>query len=244
MQRIGHVNRTLQPPAHVAAPPLTFFGLDMRRLALMAAIAVAFPASARAQACLGSVSFGVIPVRLGGGAFFGKDYSGYALSLVAGKDNAAFGLVGVSRAYFDGYDDTDDEAFAELGWQHALGTRAQLCPIVGASFGTGPDGDGYDVKSRVGSLGAALGMTFLPKPSVKLIPNGALQLEYGASDVTDDVTGKQTYSDTFGVLDLGLGITLFHDRLSIAPTVRFPFASEDNSVTYGISFSVGIGLRR
>ena len=74
--------------------------------------------------------------------------------------------MGVSRAYFDGYDDTDDEAFAELGWQHALGTRAQLCPIVGASFGTGPDGDGYDVKSRVGSLGAALGMTFLPKPSV------------------------------------------------------------------------------
>ena len=43
-----------------------------------------------AQACLGSVSFGTIPVRLGGGAFFGKDYSGYAVSLVAGKDNAAF----------------------------------------------------------------------------------------------------------------------------------------------------------
>jgi len=39
-------------------------------------------------------------------------------------------------------------------------------------------------------------------------------------------------------------MTLFRDRLSMAPTVRFPFASDDNSVSYGISFSVGIGLGR
>ncbi len=216
----------------------------MRRLALMAAMAVALPASAGAQACLGSVSFGTIPVRLGGGAFFGKDYTGYAVSLVAGKDNAAFGNIGVSRAYFDDYDDTDDEVFAELGWQRAVGTRAQLCPIVGASFGTGPDGDGFEVRSRLGSAGAALGMTLQPRPSIKLIPNASVQLEYGAVDVTDQVSGKQTYSDTFGVADLGLGITLFHDRVAIAPTVRFPFAAADNSVSYGISFSVGIALRR
>ena len=216
----------------------------MRRLALMAAIAVTLPASARAQACLGSVAFGVMPVRLGGGAFFGKDYTGYGLSLIAGKDNAAFGLVGVSRAYFDDYDDTDDEAYAELGWQHPLGARTQLCPVVGVSFGTGPDGDSYQVKSRVGSVGVALGMTFQPKSSVKLIPNGRVEVDYGAVDVTDQVSGKQTYSDTFGVVDLGLGITLFHDRLSMAPTVRFPFAAGDNSVSYGISFSVGIALRR
>ena len=126
----------------------------------------------------------------------------------------------------------------------ATRVNVQLCPVVGASFGTGPDGDGYEVKSRIGSAGVALGMTLQPKPSVKLIPNGTVQLEYGAVDVTDQATGKQTYSDTFGVLDLGLGITLFHDRLSMAPTVRFPFASDDNSVSYGISFSVGIGLRR
>jgi hypothetical protein len=242
VQRIGHVNRTLRLPAHAA--PSQFLGLEMRRLALMAAIAFALPASARGQACLGSVSFGTMPVRLGGGAFFGKDYSGYAVSLVVGKDNAAFGNIGVSRAYFDDYDDTDDEVFTELGWQRVVGTRAQLCPIVGVSFGTGPDGDGFDVKSRVGSLGAALGMTLQPRPSVKFIPNGSLQLEYGAVDVTDQVSGKQTYSDTFGLIDLGLGITLFHDRFSMAPTVRFPFAADDNSVSYAISFSVGIALGR
>ncbi len=197
----------------------------MRRLALMAAIAVALPASARAQACLGSVSFGVIPVRLGGGAFFGKDYTGYAMSLVAGKDNAAFGDVGVSRTYFDDYDDTDDELFAEVGWQRAVGTRAQLCPVVGVSFGTGPNGDGFEVKSRVGSAGAALGMTLQPRPSVKLIPNGTVQLEYGAVDVTDEVTGKQTYSDTFGVArsrtrDHAVPRSAF-DRADRAVPVRF-----------------------
>jgi len=46
------------------------------------------------------------------------------------------------------------------------------------------------VKSRVGSAGFALGMTLQPKPSVKLIPNGTVQIEYGAVDVTDDVTGS------------------------------------------------------
>jgi hypothetical protein len=216
----------------------------MRRLVLLAAIVVTLPAAARAQACLGSVSFGAVPVRLGGGAVFGKDYTGYSVALVAGKDNALFGDIGVSRTYFDGYDDTGDDVFAELGWQRALGARGQLCPVVGGSIGNGPDDDGFEVKSHFASAGVALGMTLHPKPSMKAIPNGQLRLGYAVSDVTDEVTGKQTYTDTFGVLGLGLGLTLFNERLAIQPTVQFPFAADDNSVSYGIAFSVGIGLRR
>ena len=86
----------------------------MRRLAFATVIAVTLPTAARAQACLGSVSFATVPVRLGGGAIFGKDYTAYAASLIAGKDNAAFGDVGVSRTYIDGYDDTGDPRIAEL----------------------------------------------------------------------------------------------------------------------------------
>ena len=37
----------------------------MRRLALLFVIAVTLPTGARAQACLGSVSFAAVPVRLG-----------------------------------------------------------------------------------------------------------------------------------------------------------------------------------
>jgi len=216
----------------------------MRRLALMAAMAVALPASGRAQACLGSVSFGTIPVRLGGGAFFGKDYTGYAVSLVAGKDNAAFGDIGVSRTYYDGYDDTADDVFAQFGLQRAIGTRAQLCPIVGVSMGTGPNDNDLEVKSRYASAGVALGFTLRPAPSVKIIPNGSLRYAYAAADVTEQVAGKETYTDNSGVADLGLGLMFFRDRLAIQPTVQFPFASDDNSVSYGIVFSVGIGLKR
>ena len=108
----------------------------MRRLALMAVIAITIPTAARAQACLGSVSFARVPVRIGGGAIFGKDYTGYAVSLIAGKENAAFGDVGVSRTYIDGFDDTGDDVFVEFGYQQPAGTRAQLCPVVGASMGT------------------------------------------------------------------------------------------------------------
>jgi hypothetical protein len=209
----------------------------------MTVIAVTLPTSVRAQACLGSVSFATVPVRLGGGAIFGKDYTAYAASLVAGKDNAAFGDIGVSRTYIDGYDDTGDDVFAEFGLQRALGKRAQLCPVVGLAIGTGPDDD-VEVKSRFASAGLALGLTLQPASGLKIIPNGSLRFEYAASDVTDQTVGKQTFSDNSGVADLGLGLIFFHDRLAIQPTVQFPFAADDNAVSYGIVFSVGFGLRR
>ena len=216
----------------------------MRRLALMVVIAITLPTTARAQACLGSVSFATVPVRLGGGAIFGKDYTAYAASLIAGKDNAAFGDIGVSRTYIDGYDDTGDDVFAEFGLQRAVGKRAQLCPVVGASIGTGPDDNNLEVKSRFASAGLALGITLRPATSVKVIPNGSLRFEYAASDVTDPTTGKETFTDNSGVADFGLGLIFFNDRLAIQPTVQFPFAADDNAVSYGIVFSIGFGLTR
>jgi hypothetical protein len=215
----------------------------MRRLAFATVIAVTLPTAARAQACLGSVSFATVPVRLGGGAIFGKDYTAYAASLIAGKDNAAFGDVGVSRTYIDGYDDTGDDVFFEFGVQRPLGHRAQLCPVAGASIGTGPDDNGA-LKSRFASAGLALGLTYRPAPSVKVIPNGSVRYEYASSDITDPVLGKETFTDNSGVADLGLGLILFRDRLAIQPTVQFPFASDDNAVSYGIVFSIGFGIKR
>jgi hypothetical protein len=211
---------------------------------MIAMIAVTLPGLAHAQACLGSVSFATVPVRLGGGAAFGKDYTAYAASLIAGRENGVFGNIGVSRTYLDGYDDTADDVFAQAGLQRAIGARAQLCPVVGASIGTGPDDDDREVKSRYASAGMALGLTFRPAPSVKIIPNGSLRYAYAAADVTDQAAGKETYADNSGVADLGLGLIFFHDRLAVQPSVQLPFASDDNSVSYGIVFSVGIGFRR
>jgi hypothetical protein len=214
-----------------------------RRLALMAVISTTLPAAARAQACLGSVSFARVPVRIGGGAIFGKDYTAYAASLIAGKENAAFGDVGVSRTYIDDFDDAADDVFVEFGYQKPAGSHAQLCPVVGASMGTGPNDFGK-VKSRFASAGLALGLTFHPAPSAKIIPNGSLRFEYAASDVTDPAFGKQTFTDNSGIADFGLGLIFFNDRLALQPTVQFPFAADDNSVSYGLVVSFGIGLKR
>lgn len=216
----------------------------MRRPALLVVIALSFPAVAHAQACLGSVSFSTVPVRIGGGAIFGDDFTAYAASLIAGKENAAFGDVGVARIYADDYDDTEDRVFVEFGYQLPAGQRAQICPVIGASIGTGPDDGGFEVRSRFASAGIALGLTFRPAPSVKVIPNGSLRFEYAASDLTDASGFKETFSDNSGVGDLGLGFVFFNDRLAIQPTVQFPFAAEDNSVTYGLIVSIGFGVKR
>jgi len=217
----------------------------MRRLALLVVIAITLPTAVRAQACLGSVSFATVPVRMGGGAVFGKDFTAYAASLIAGKENAAFGDVGVARIYADDYDDTEDRVFVELGYQRPVGQRAQVCPVVGVSLGTGPDDGGYDVRSRFASAGIALGLTFRPAPSVKIIPNGSVRFEYASSDLTETASGiEETYSDNSGLGDFGLGLVFFNDRLAIQPRVQIPFAAEDNSVTYGLIVSIGFGFRR
>lgn len=216
----------------------------MPKLALMVVIALTLPAVARAQACLGSVSFSTVPVRIGGGAIFGEDFTAYAASLIAGKENAAFGDVGVARIYVDDYEDTEDRVFVGFGYQFPAGQRGQICPVIGASIGTGPDDSGYDVRSRVASAGIALGLTFRPAPSVKVIPNGAMRFEYAASDLTDPNGAEESLSDNSGVADLGLGLVFFNDRLAIQPTVQLPFAAEDNSVTYGLIVSIGFGVRR
>ena len=216
----------------------------MRRLALLAVIAVTIPSAARAQACLGSVSFATVPVRFGGGAIFGKDYTAYAASLIAGKDNAAFGDIGVSRIYFDDLDDTGDDIFVEFGYQRPVGKRAQICPVIGASIGTGPEDGGID-NSRFASAGLAMGITLRPRETIKVIPNGSVRYEYAASDAKDETTGaKETFTQNSGVADIGLGLVFFRDRLAIQPTVQFPFGVDNAEVSYGIVFSVGIPVKK
>ena len=216
----------------------------MRRLALFLVVATGLPTAVRAQACVGSVSFATVPARIGGGAIFGEDYTAYAASLIAGRESSVFGDVGVARIYADGFDDTEDQLFADVGYQRSLGQRAQLCPVIGAGIGSGPDDGGFDVQSRFASAGLALGLTYRPAPSVRIIPNGTLRFQYAASDLTDPAGVEETFSDTFGIGDIGLGLIFFGDRLAIQPRMQIPFGADDNSVSYGVSVSIGFGVRR
>ena len=218
----------------------------MRKLGLLAVTAITLltiPTAARAQACLGSVSFASVPVRLGGGMIFGKDYTAYAASLNAGRDNAAFGAVGVSRVYFDDLDDTGDDIFAEFGYQRPVGSRAQLCPVLGVAVGTGPDDAGIE-NSRFASAGLALGVTLRPTSSIKIIPNGSLRFEYASSDFINELGEEETASDNSGLADLGLGLIFFRDRLAIQPTVQFPLGADNSDVSYGLVISIGFAVRR
>jgi hypothetical protein len=79
---------------------------------------------------------------------------------------------------------------------------------------------------------------------VKVIPNGSLRFAYAVSDVAGRTSVKETYTDNFGVADVGLGLIFFNDRLAIQPTVQLPFAADDNAVSYGVVFSIGVGLKR
>ena len=136
-----------------------------------------------------------------------------------------------------------DHIFAELGYQRPVGTSAQLCPVVGLAVGTGPEDAGID-RSRFASAGLALGVTLRPTPTIKIIPNGSLRFEYVSSDFTSVFGDEETASDNSGLAGLGLGLIFFRDRLSIQPTVQFPFAADNNDVSYGLAISIGFAVKR
>ena len=174
---------------------------------------------------------------------FGESYTAYIASVVAGRDSSLFGSAGYARLVSDHYDDAEDRVFTEAGYQLPLGTRAQLCPLVGGSLGRGPDDGGVSVRSRFGWAGVAAGVP-VGSSRLRVIPNGSVRYEYASARIQDPNAPTRTYSDHFGTIELGIGFILFENRLSILPTVQLPFAADDDSAAFGLSVSLGFAIPR
>jgi hypothetical protein len=217
----------------------------MRRLVPLLTVVVASAlgaSSASAQACVGLPSFEGRPFRINAAAEFPEDAKAYAIGLGVGRANGPFLNAGAWQASYDGISEKATIGFAEVGWQIPLGP-AQLCPLAGGTYGTGPDDELNDeeVSSWSAIGGAAIGYPVAAGP-VQLIPNGGFRFEHLSYTIKSPFF-EEDFSDTADskVIDLGLALVLAN-RFSVQPLVHIPVGSEDedSKASFGVFLSVAL----
>ena len=218
----------------------------MRIVKLMSLLVLgllAIPVAANAQSCLGLPSFANGMFRINGSLESADSSTAYAVGVGAGKSSSVFGNIGVGQVSYEGFDDKTNYGFIELGYQLPL-SKAQICPVVGATYGTGPNDDinGIELTSQGISGGLAIGYT-LAAGGFQIVPNAAVRYSSGKSKLEAD--GLPSFEESFdgGLFDIGLGF-IFANRFSIQPLVHIPFSSDDEEAYYGIFASIALGKGR
>ncbi len=219
----------------------------MRTLKLLVPVllaAAAAPSAVRAQACLGLPSFANGSVHLNVAGEFPDSATAYAVGIGAGKQDALFANLGGGLVEFEGYDQTSKFGFLEFGYQFPLGS-AQLCPIGGGTYATGPDDETYGLKvtSRSATGGLALGLP-IGMGAFRLIPNAAVKYDHTSVKFDEEGIGSSRETYKTGIVDVGLGFVFF-DRISIQPLAHIPIYSniDDDKVSYGVFGSFSFGWR-
>ena len=216
----------------------------MRTLKLTIVIVLALRASAaQAQACLGLPSFGNASVHVNIAGEFPDSATAYALGVGGGRDNQVFGNVGAGQTTYEGLDEKSTFGFLELGYQIPLRARVQVCPIISAYMGAGPDDEEIQltVRSRGAAAGVAAGMPVRAR-WLTLIPNVAVRYAFDEFDIVEEGIGSLTERFDGGTVDLGMG-AVFNDRISIQPLLHIPFAGDAGEVSFGAFAAVRFGWR-
>jgi hypothetical protein len=197
--------------------------------------------SASAQSCVGLPSFEGHPFRINAAAEFPEAAKAYAIGVGVGRANGPFLNAGAWQASYDDFDEKATIGFGEVGWQIPLGP-AQLCPLAGGTYGTGPNDDltGEEITSWSAIGGAAIGYPIEAGP-VQIIPNGGFRFEHLSYTIKTPLF--EDFSDTANskVVDLGLAL-VFANRFSVQPLVHIPVGSEDedSEASFGVFVSLAL----
>jgi hypothetical protein len=207
------------------------------RILAIAITMLATPLTANAQTCLGLASFSAGRVQLAASGDFGNDGKTFAASLAVGSATGPFAGVSVGTTSYDEIDENSTTLAAQFGWQAPLGTenRIELCPVVGAQYGFGPDQLGSDFSSWGVLFGLQLGISAGSSPDLRIVPTVGAALAYSKLDVEGFLNFEE--DETFGIITFGLGLVL-NSRVSILPAVRIPAGLEGVDPNFGVMLGV------
>jgi hypothetical protein len=230
----------LSPPHDVTINRTPMSMQKLRVFFIVMVVLAASAAYANAQSCLGLPSFAHHLVHVNAAADFPDSATVYAVGVGAGHHNNLFGNLGGGQIKFEGFDSNAKFGFLEFGYQIPIG-KAQICPIAGGTFASGPDDEvaSLTVTSRSASAGLALGMPFETR-MLTLIPNAAVHYGTVSQKVEEASSGSSTFNSNSGLIDVGLAFVI-GKRISIQPLAHIPFAAEDDRTSYGVFISVGVG---
>lgn len=217
------------------------------RLSLLSALALSLPLASsklQAQSCLGYPSFSANHLQMNAGASFSADYEQFGANFVSGS-NTIFAGLGVGGTRNSG-SNSSLEARGLLGSQVPVGqsTRWQICPVINAMYGTGPDDlslSGGDVTVAGAGFGLALGGELSRSETFAIVPSFQLGFQYERTNI--EGLGGDILTDTYGTMGVALGF-VFSNQLSLRPSVTIPTRENSNDPIFGISVALNYGRRR
>lgn len=212
---------------------------------LVVVAAFVTPGALQAQACLGNPSFSTNHLQVAAGASFAPSTTTFGGEFVGGSETLFTGLT-LGGATYDGISGGSLLAGLRAGFQVPVtsGTM-QVCPVVGAEFGFGPadfDGGGTDFRSRAFTFGLAAGGELFRSDRIAIVPSISMGFAYTGATTTG-LIATVTETETYGLAGAAIGV-LLNDRLSVRPSISFPFGLEGADPIYGIGFALNYGGRR
>ncbi|MHB1312540.1 MAG: hypothetical protein ACYC3L_11045 [Gemmatimonadaceae bacterium] len=217
----------------------------------MALIAVAsVPALAAAQRCAGTASFAGGGPRFSSGASFTAGSRTISAGITLGRDKSLFAGGSVAHTMFNGSGLFSGGLQGSIGYQFALGARAQICPLVsvGRSSAMMFPGRGRTDWSSTGyGLGAMIGFTAAASRHVEVIPSLGLQYVAATTRASSSAYGTQLASGrwqgSMGNLSLTTGF-VFHKAITVSPSVALPLRTNYGRPLYGVGLSYNFGHQR
>jgi len=217
-------------------------------IAGMALISLASaPAVAAAQRCEGTASFA------GGGPRFGTSVARapYTTTLAGeitfGRNNSLFASAGYSHTKYDNSNLFSGGLQGSLGYEFALGSRVQFCPIASVgrtSVMLFPGHGRLDMSTTAIGVGGSLGVTAASSRNFDFIPSVGLQFVAARSSTEYAVIGLPASSSkwhgTMGNLSLSSGFVL-HKAITLSPMLTIPLGINHAGSMYGLGLSYSFG---
>jgi len=215
-----------------------------RSLVVSFALLAIVRAPAVAQTCQGLASFSAGQMQTTGSAVFGNGQNSFGATFAYGQAAGAFGGIGIGTTSIDALDGSSFDLGLAGGYQMTAGKakKIHLCPVANLGLGMGPKdvgGSGVDMSSTTGGAGIAVGTSLPGGPRMQIIPAGGLGVQY-LKVKADDGTGSTSASDTYGVLNLGVGF-VFNSQIAVRPGVSVPLGLEGGEASFGLTVGYNFG---
>ena len=214
----------------------------MRRVIFAAVILVGSAPSAMAQVCGGSLSYTTAPWQASAGAMFTKGAQGFGGGLSGGNESLFAG----GAVTYQNLSDLESHATAisgNVGGQLAFdsGTKVHFRPVGAVSFQTGPNEPGLlDTKGVGFGAGAQVGVVASNSGNLMIVPTFGASIQYQRFTVEFFDSIEESASDTYGMLNLGVGFIL-NEKVAFTPLVGVPVGLDGADPQFSFSVTFGFG---
>lgn len=211
----------------------------LARVSMIVSILLLNAGFSLAQTCAGGLPFGARSAQIGSTSSFGDGFQSYDVAGAFGG-RSFYVRGGASFANFSDLDATGNGFGATLGSEfQAASGRVFLCPEANISFMFGPELFEVDLSSISFSSGPRVGVVLNNDDALRVIPTAAFLVTHQRFK-TEFLGFDETETDTFGLLNVGVGLAM-RDRMSIIPSVTFPLGLDEADPSFSLSVVFGFG---